>query len=886
MYQYIKENLCSYSPCPKVYEKCKCHRCDNYNFMSVKPGGRYYIEDLNKFYSIVSNSKETLTFLERREQYSMITLDFDRKEEGTQVKNLILDDEISNLIKDFLVLINKGKTDCFNAYKSVTLFKKSPYIKDNEYIKHGLHLQCLFLSANLESRKLLISEIKKKWGKDIDDGSNNNWLVYGCAKKSNSFSYEFDKTFTLDSGKLIEHDTLKYLEKYSMNKQYIPSKIFSTFNFNGRFMIEYKPIERVEMVTFKPKEVKHSKKLYVKEKASLKLVRSILDGISNKFYESYTECRNIVWTIKALGFDEELIEEFSAKKAGKKHDSRWISRTWNACIKDSNWNIGTLMVFLKESLEKKEYDKFIKMNLCHSFHDKNEYLLSNDDIGLAELFCILKRDDIKIINSNGNGYMWNKSSLLWVESDEKHIRNSIPGVLIPYIESTIKNIEKMINENNEVEDESESESDEDSDDEKKPKRNKKGGDKNFFFSKRKDYYENLIKSLQKSKTLPGIYSHVTTMIEDSKFMSNLNSIPNLLPIKGGNLINLETKEIRKREKSDLFTFESPVSYKQSDYKNAIRFFTSISNYGKEFVDEDEKYDPMDMVRFFQKFFGYCLTGETSDRSFYVCWGMGRNGKSTLMDIMKIILGDYLQVCTKEVLVGKEKKSGATPELLPFMGSKIVVCNELAKEDSLNADRMKALTGGDIIKVRELYQKRYFEIKPTSKILILTNEKPKLAEDPALKDRLKLIPFLASFENTIENCKYISNIKTIHIDEIFSWFVEGAYMWYKDRKLTLPGIAEKEQKEYIKEYDTYTCFIDEMCIEGKSMKVQASKIYEEYKEWCEKNDKTVLNQKNFTTRLRQKYKHHKTKKYYEYIGITLLSEVKTEPNVEPNKRLIK
>lgn len=859
MYRYIEENLSTYQSCRRRYEGCKCTKCETYNFISMNPGRRYYIEDVDKLYSIVENSKETLTFLERRELYSQITLDYDKKEEGSILKKLISKEETCNLVKDFLLLLKKGTTTAPKEYISVTLFKKKPYIKDDggvKYIKHGLHLQCIFLRANLDTRKKLISNIKAKWGKNVDDGSNNNWFLYRCGKSSSALTYKYADTFILDGENLVRLDTIKYVAENAKTKLTNLVKVFSTFCFNGGYNIEYKdiPIVKMEIIN---KNITLSDKTWTNEPPSLKLITEILDNISSDNYKEHDSCRNIVWTIKSLGFDEDLIQDYSRKKAENKHNPDWIHKTWNKCNNESRWNIGTLMNLLKESIGKKEYEKFCKANFSYTVSDKNEHLLFEDDLGLSELYVLLNGADVKITDDNGNGYAWDNKSKLWLEKSAIHIKNSIPAVIISYIESCIKNTKEMMKEKK-------VKHTEDSDDESEQE------EKNQLLSKRVEYYTSIIQNLRKSKFLPGIFNHIISSLQTPDFKALLNKETNLLPIKNGEVINLETREIRKRMKNDMFTFECPVTYKPNinEYKNAIKFFTSISNYGQEFVDDEEKYDPNDMVNFFQKWLGYCLTGEVSDRSFYVCWGIGRNGKSTLVNILKNILGPYSQTCTKDALIKKERSSGATPELTPFIGSRIVECNETAEEDALNVDRMKALTGDDIIKIRELYQKRHIEIKPTSKILICTNAKPKLTEDSALKDRLKLVPFLASFENCKENRKYIEDIKTIYIDEIFSWLVEGAYKWYASKQLILPKIAEKERKDYIGEYDTFTMFIEAECEEGKEYKVQAQTLYNEYTEWCGKNDKPTITLKNFGIRIKQKYTSKRTSKCMFYVGLKL------------------
>src|SRR5262245_33145815 len=53
-------------------------------------------------------------------------------------------------------------------------------------------------------------------------------------------------------------------------------------------------------------------------------------------------------------------------------------------------------------------------------------------------------------------------------------------------------------------------------------------------------------------------------------------------------------------------------------------------------------DP-ELRAFLQRWFGYCLTGLTTEHKFVFAWGTGANGKSTMTDTMAGILGDYVTV---------------------------------------------------------------------------------------------------------------------------------------------------------------------------------------------------------------------------------------------------
>jgi putative DNA primase/helicase len=48
----------------------------------------------------------------------------------------------------------------------------------------------------------------------------------------------------------------------------------------------------------------------------------------------------------------------------------------------------------------------------------------------------------------------------------------------------------------------------------------------------------------------------------------------------------------------------------------------------------------ELVRFLQKCIGYCLTGAVTEKVFFIFLGDGDNGKTTLLEAVRFVLGEY------------------------------------------------------------------------------------------------------------------------------------------------------------------------------------------------------------------------------------------------------
>ena len=125
---------------------------------------------------------------------------------------------------------------------------------------------------------------------------------------------------------------------------------------------------------------------------------------------------------------------------------------------------------------------------------------------------------------------------------------------------------------------------------------------------------------------------------------------------------------------------------------------------------------VDYRAFLQRYMGYCLLGSTAEQCLLFFYGAGRNGKSTFMDLMVDILGDYAVSMSIDSFAGDSKRAGAeaTPDLARLPGARLVAASEPEMGVHLKDALIKTLTGGEPIAVRRLHQD-FFELIPQFKI---------------------------------------------------------------------------------------------------------------------------------------------------------------------------
>lgn len=220
-------------------------------------------------------------------------------------------------------------------------------------------------------------------------------------------------------------------------------------------------------------------------------------------------------------------------------------------------------------------------------------------------------------------------------------------------------------------------------------------------------------------------------------------------------------------------------------------------------------DP-EMREFLQRWFGYCLTGLTVEQKLAFLYGGGRNGKSTLVDIIAKILADYGTTVPIETLTGTEQRKGsdATPDLVRLPGARFVRSSEPEQGQRMKEALIKTLTGGEAIMIRRM-QQEFVEVTPEFKLTISGNHKPDIrGGDDGIWRRILLVPFLVQIPD--DQVDPLLNRKLWEERSgIFAWLVEGC-LKYLESGLMVPADVVEATEKYRTESDWYRNFLLNEC----------------------------------------------------------------------------
>jgi putative DNA primase/helicase len=264
----------------------------------------------------------------------------------------------------------------------------------------------------------------------------------------------------------------------------------------------------------------------------------------------------------------------------------------------------------------------------------------------------------------------------------------------------------------------------------------------------------------------------------------------------------------------------------------------------------------ELVRYVQRAVGYSLTGDTSEQCLHLCHGTGSNGKSTLLDVLAELSGEYGQQADFQTFLDRRHDSGPRNDVARLAGARLVRSSEVGDHKRLNEGLIKSLTGGDIITARFLYSED-FEFKPQFKLWLAANHKPVIrGTDYAIWRRIRLIPFEVTITADQADRDLPRKLRA-ELPGILAWAVSGCQMWLRDG-LQPPERVLAATADYKSESDIIAAFIDENCEVDGGYQEAGGKLYTSYKRWCEENGEYAMTNTRFGRELTDRgYHNHKT-----------------------------
>jgi len=416
---------------------------------------------------------------------------------------------------------------------------------------------------------------------------------------------------------------------------------------------------------------------------------------------------------------------------------------------------------------------------------------------LSDLFFDLEKDNIKIVNSK-TIYIWEDVLRIWRKRSKFPIKK-----ISKSIEEHIKKIGQAISSKYQKLLETKGEDD----------------DQTKLYQKQINKLSSINTAIQDNTKCKKVYSMAESLLTDEEFEDKLNQQQMLLPIRYNSVVDLRTGMTRARKREDMFTFEIPVEWNchtKEDMDWVNNLILGLSN------------EDVDVFNFMKVWLGYGITASVKEQKFLIIYGEnGSSGKSSLQSLIQSCLGKFFAPVQKDVFLqgARSASQGQTTFLMALKGKRQAWYSEIDEDTKLNESMIKQITGGDCVSGREMYGTAD-KFNPTFKLTFITNHKPNITTDPALKRRLMFL------ENKIRFVPYKPNEKqykqgeremnkdikdfcdnpTKGIKSAFLQFlVEGCMLWNSEGLVKyIPKEIEESTDKYSQEQDLLLKFVTEEC----------------------------------------------------------------------------
>lgn len=233
-----------------------------------------------------------------------------------------------------------------------------------------------------------------------------------------------------------------------------------------------------------------------------------------------------------------------------------------------------------------------------------------------------------------------------------------------------------------------------------------------------------------------------------------------------------------------------------------------------------------LIRYLQQWAGCLLTGDTRAEELLFIHGPGGGGKSTFLNTLAAALGDYATAVPSDALTMRRHEQHPT-EIARLKGARLAYCSELPEGSRWNENRIKEMTGGDMMAGRFMRQD-YFEFKPQLKLVIVGNNAPSFANvDRAIRRRFNVVAF-----------PYIPKVKDEKLKDrllnelpgILSWAIEGVLDWQRNGFIK-PAAVIEATRDYLESQDHFAAWLNECCETSEGYAAQTVELFESWRSYA-------------------------------------------------------
>jgi P4 family phage/plasmid primase-like protien len=862
--------------------------------------GKFYVKDeeypvfLDHLHDyLFTNQRRPLNLVEQRrpDQHTPVLIDLDFKYSPERALERQFDmTHIHKFIERYVEnLTHFYQLDNYKTLRFFVTLRPAPYEdkksnNNHRSIKDGVHIQCPDIILHSEHQQVLrhrslersnLGESFTSTGyinaeKDIFDEAivkKNGWFFYGESKPDIP-AYSLDSVYVYDpqSEEFYEDDVANYgsrqlLEllsiRYNLRSDTITfqednqeewqqrldyctgkrSQLLPPTTHAGGIMEDEEPLDMpiVAANTNNVHEMLERDKLAV-------VKRLAVECLSAERATSYQTWMEVGWCLNSIDPSEDMFQtwlEFSGK-SGKSSENnvnlllRDWKRRWGHARNESGFTSRSLHMWAKQDNPKK-YDEIMNDSFIH-------FVESQVDPTHTHIARLMKRmyennycaavDSKKVEWFQFTGTYWKKLP------QGIELRNKLTTEVAQVIADTRTKIRERIMHIN---------------DEQKT---------SWENSRLKKLFD-VEKSLYQSGFKDSVMKDCIGLFYEEDFTQKLNANEYLIGFNNGvvDLHAIRTKEdgtqeyyvqFRKAEPTDFITFMAgryvtkncdPIDYVEYNPKDPEQapIHAEIDDFMTKVFPREE------LRKYMWRKLASCLEGANKEQTYETWIGVGGNGKSKLVDLVSMALGDYATSLQSTAMTRKRPESGAAnPDIMAIRNKRFIYMAEPDDREPLNTSRMKQFTGEDDVEARGLFEDQT-KFKITGKIFMLCNAFPAInTMDRGTWRRVRAVPFESKFvDPNVEDVAPAQNVyprdnqldlkmkrwRTLFMSRLIHIY-RTEYLYYGLGHV--PAVVTQESNKYQESFDSVAKFMNARIREIKRGGYEANikDIFRVYKNWYE------------------------------------------------------
>lgn len=820
--------------------------------------------------------------IENGEQPGPLLIDLDFRFPASQTDRYYTKAHVDEFINMYLLSIkNLCEMDEDEHFIIIVMEKPAPRVEiknEDTVVKDGIHIIInldFTKDQQLWLQRSVVSMMKKQWEhfplknnfEDVLDESipsgKNGWLL-PYSQKQDDVCY-YDLTYLYNVHYDLDDDEWKITSSLTeQNKEALMSQYYKLMfpRYKERSSLLVKDSMLPELQQFKQQyERKHAtvdsppptlledltltlpmilsiqskedldacvnvwnESLHVKDYA-LREARDLAMCLPDNFYGpgTYTKWIEVGFTLHNISKSLLIIWlEFSAQSSIFSYSQVTdIVDTWQKMVnkKDNKLTIRSLVYWVKQE-NPEAYEKIQLNSLKHAIDMTVESIVPNQnakkdagatDCDLAHVVHVAFRGQYVCAGIKDNvwyefvGHFWSKSD------SGTSLRKSISNVLKPLYHERGMEVWQMAFKHEPDTDEY-----------------KKG-------MVRANKYMEISQRLGSTSDKDKIMKEAKELFYDSMFMDKLDQNKYLFGCING-VIDFKEKRFRKGNPEDYISIHTTQEYHDLDEESDKVILDEIKHYIHTLFPIPDTYE------YALHHFASLLIGDTTlNQCLHYYTGIGKNGKSALIQFLSKVLGGYANELDASFYTSERPKRGASsPELYALRGKRLAYTSEIAENEKMNEGPMKQLTSGtDTISCRPLFG-QLTQFVPQVNAVLAANYYLKIqSRDFGTWRRIRVLKFVSSFT---QNPVYDDPDKPYQfplidrLEEKFDKWAPVMLAWMARIAFETGGVVQmcktvkEESEKYQKKEDYLMEFAKEFLVKIPNGEMPKGVLCKEFNEW--------------------------------------------------------